>query len=196
MNDLNRPWSSDLLTRERSARINYGYGIGLGVIEYVHNELIRAARNNIEVRRWTRQSGLNSSEAQMNWWKEKYTKDQSMQMFSIYGGGEEFADKFSGVCGLTSISAIHRSAEFSIYIVPDQQKLGYGAAALKTLIRHGFEDLNLHCIWGESFSGNNAMRMFEKVGFKKDGIRRQCYYKEGKYVDAHIFTLLRSEWNP
>lgn len=99
-----------------------------------------------------------------------------------------------GVCGLTSIDWINRRAEFSLYLGPEHQGQGLGEAALRALCAHGFNVLNLNCIWGEAFDGNPAIKMFERVGFKEEGRRRQFYYREGKYIDAVLFSLLRSEY--
>lgn len=99
----------------------------------------------------------------------------------------------TGVCGLTSIDRVNQRAEFSLYIAPGDQGQGVGEKALKTLCKHGFNNLNLNSIWGESYVGNPAIHMFEKIGFKPEGKRRQHYFRDGKFIDAHIFSLLRSE---
>ena len=100
-----------------------------------------------------------------------------------------------GVCGLTDINLIHRRAEFSLYIFPEYHRRGYAKDALKALFRHGFDDLNLHSIWGETFDGNPALSLFtDKLGMVYEGTRRQFYFKNGKYVDAHIISLTKEEF--
>jgi len=99
-----------------------------------------------------------------------------------------------GVCGLTSIDWVNRRAEFSLYIASEYQGNGYGEAALRLLVEHGFNVLNLNSIWGEAFDGNPAINMFKKVGFIEEGRRRQFYFREGKYIDAILFSLMRSEY--
>lgn len=99
-----------------------------------------------------------------------------------------------GVCGLTSIDMEARKAEFSLYIGPEHQGKGYGSEALKLLLYHGFLNLGLNQIWGETFDKNPAAKMFEELGFKKDGTRRQFYMKSGKLIDCHLYSILRDEW--
>ena len=99
-----------------------------------------------------------------------------------------------GVCGFTSIDHFNRRAEFSLYIAKEHQKHGYGAEALRVLFNHGFLDLGFNCIWGETFEGNPATKTFEKIGMKREGTRRQFYFKNGKMIDAHIYSVLGSEW--
>jgi ribosomal-protein-serine acetyltransferase len=99
-----------------------------------------------------------------------------------------------GVCGLTDIDLVNRRAEFSLYIGPEYHGCGYGEASLRALIKKGFNSYGLKSIWGESFTGNMAMKMFYKVGFKHDGVRRSFYFRDGKFIDAHLFSILRDEW--
>jgi len=99
-----------------------------------------------------------------------------------------------GVCGLTSIDKHNQSAEFSLYIRPDRHRMGYGADALRLLLRHAFFDLNLNRIWGETYEGNPALAMFEKVGMKQEGRLRQTYFREGRFIDSIIVSMLRTEW--
>lgn len=115
-----------------------------------------------------------------------------------WGDDESYPGKQDGevgVGGLTDIDHINSRAEFSLYIAPEHQQKGYGKIALKRLVEHGFNVLNLNSIWGECFDGNPAARMFESIGFKKTGTRPQFYYRDGRYINADIYTLLRAEYN-
>jgi RimJ/RimL family protein N-acetyltransferase len=114
-------------------------------------------------------------------------------MFSVIAENGDFV----GVCGLTSIDHINSRAEFSLYISPSEHGKGHGKAALRTLVDHAFNDLNLNCVWGETFAGNPAAKMFESVGFKKEGERRAFYYRDGEYITASLYSMLRGEqsWN-
>ena len=99
-----------------------------------------------------------------------------------------------GVCGLTDIDYPNSRAEFSCWISPDFQRFGYATSALKTLFVHGFFDLNLNQIWGETFDKNPALSLFtEKLKMAYDGTRRRFYFRDGEYIDSHLVSLLRSE---
>ena len=103
--------------------------------------------------------------------------------------------KLIGVCGLTSIDWVNRRAEFSLYIGPEHGKKGYGESALRKLLRIGFDVLNLNCIWGESFHGNPAIEMFKRIGFKYEGDRREFYFRNGSYINASLWSLLKNDYN-
>ncbi len=144
-------------------------------------------RNNPKVYQWCRQRTVISNQEHLRWF-DSQSKDPSIQMFAIYGKQD-----FVGVCGLTSIDKSNQNAEFSLYINPGLHSCGFGTDALKTLLKHGFNDLNLNMIWGETFDGNPAAKVFDKIGMKLDGTRRQFYFKKGKFIDAHLYSMLRSE---
>jgi UDP-4-amino-4,6-dideoxy-N-acetyl-beta-L-altrosamine N-acetyltransferase len=144
-------------------------------------------RNKAEIYNWTRQNGL-ISRAHHDAWFERIKTDPTIQMFTIESGDSDI-----GVCGLTSISMEHGSAEFSLYIDPSLHKHGYGRAALIELLKYGFNHLRLNSIWGECFRGNHAMKMFTSLGMKTEGHVRERYFKNGEYLDAYIVSILVRE---
>lgn len=141
-------------------------------------------RNNPLIYKWCRQYEPISWEAHQAWFA-RIQGDPSIKMFGIY------VPSLVGVCGLTSIDWVNRRAEFSLYIGPKYQSMGYGELALRALIQHGFDRLNLNSIWGEVFAGNPAMKTFLKVGFRNEGRRKQFYFRDGKYIDAHLISIQR-----
>lgn len=171
--------------------INYNFGVGLDAIGPELLDDLREWRNDPRIRNWCRQTGLISPRDQERWYLWQ-NDDKNTQMFSIIEQGKQ---DVVGVCGLTSIDYICRRAEFSLYIAPKFQGFKLGYCALKTLVKYGFNDLGLNSIWGESFDGNSAMNMFVQVGFKHEGTRREFYYKNGKFLDAQLFSILRHEFN-
>lgn len=165
--------------------IDFGRGVQLGNVDEV---LAFHWRNDPQIYKWCRQFEPLSYDKHMAW--AKSLKDRAdVRMFGVYVGGA-----CVGTAGLTSINSINGSAEFSLYIGPEHQENGYGAKALQTLVDYGFKVLRLHHIFGESFAGNPALRMFEQIGFVREGTRRQYYFREGKYIDAHVFSVLSTEW--
>lgn len=167
--------------------IDYCYGIKLDTLKEQNLELYRTWRNNPLIRAWCRQTGL-ISECDQRKWYERIGSDQTIRMFEVVENG------VVGVCGLTSVDRQNRSAEFSLYVGPEHQGHGYGESALKTLLHHGFVDLGLHRIWGETFFANPAMELFLKVGMKKEGTLRESYFKAGMHIDSHIISILSTEF--
>ena len=171
--------------------IDYVFGVSLSTLKEENLEKYRLARNSPAIYRWCRQIGLISEIDQKNWFIRQ-NSDPKIQMFEINAPANKKSG-LVGVTGLTDIDLINGRAEFSLYIMPEFQGLGLADPALKTIFKFGFNTLNLNSIWGETFDGNIAASVFEKLGMKKDGYRREFYYKEGQYIGATIYSLLRSE---
>ena len=155
--------------------------------------LVRSWRNDWRIWRWTRQNDLISDVEQQAWF-DAQAKDPRIKMYRIdcTAGSERTA---IGVCGFSGLDYANRRAEFSIYLAPAFQQRGLGKVALSVLLAHGFENLGLNVIWGETFDGNPAARLFEKVGLVKEGTLRSRYWKDGKWINSHIYGLTRDEWN-
>jgi len=145
-------------------------------------------RNKEEIRKWCRQYTL-ISDAEQKIWAEKITNDPTIKMFSI-----EQKFQHVGVCGFTSIDRVNNSAEFSLYISPEYQKRGFGELALKTLVKHGFEDWGFKRIWGEVFEGNPAMKMFKKVGFEEEGWLRSTYFRQGRWINSCMISMIDTDY--
>lgn len=162
--------------------------IKLDTIPRSFSEQIRKWRNDAKIYSWCRQSDL-LTETKHETWMACHPNDSKIRMYLIKDQG----DFPVGVCGLTDIDLINQRAEFSLYIESGSQGFGHGKEALKLLCYHGFNSLPLNTIWGESFQGNPAMMTFEEVGFVKDGVRRDFYFKNGSHLDAVLYSIKKGE---
>lgn len=75
---------------------------------------------------------------------------------------------------------------------------GYIPEATREIIRHGFEDLQLDCLWCGYFDGNEkSRRVGEKCGFT---YHRTEYNKPWPLIDAvktqHVTRLRKEDWQP
>ena len=156
-------------------------------------EVVRSWRNDWSVMRWCRQNDLISDWDQKRWF-ERQASDPTIQMYALALSFENGKETLAGVAGFTSIDHFNRRAEFSLYLRPDLHGKGHGKAALRVLLAHGFDNLGFNVIWGECFAENPAARMFESLGFVKEGTRRDFYWRDGRFIDAHLYSLKRTDW--
>ena len=71
---------------------------------------------------------------------------------------------------------------------------GYGTDTMRVVCRFGFESMNLHRIDLEVYASNTrARRVYEKVGFRQEGVLREAVYKYGRYEDIVQMGLLEGE---
>lgn len=72
---------------------------------------------------------------------------------------------------------------------------GYGTDAMRTFVRFGFEEMDLHRIDLTVDERNaRAIACYQKCGFAEEARLRQDRYAEGAYHDTLIMALLREEW--
>jgi RimJ/RimL family protein N-acetyltransferase len=102
-----------------------------------------------------------------------------------------------GNVGLQQIEWTNRAAEFGIFIGDKAfWNNGYGSEATRLTLKHGFETLNLNRIYLYVFETNpRAIRAYVKCGFVREGTLRQSAYRNGRYIDALLMSMLRSEWD-
>lgn len=101
-----------------------------------------------------------------------------------------------GNCGLHNIEPITNEAEFGIMIGEKEYwNRGLGREAAKLILKHGFEDLNLNRIYLHVVAENiRGIKAYTAVGFVQEGVLREALYKNGKYNDIIVMSMLHSEW--
>ena len=78
---------------------------------------------------------------------------------------------------------------------PDDYGGGYGTEAMRMMVDYGFRELKLHRISLGVFAFNpRAIRVYEKVGFKREGILRDILFYDGEYHDEIVMSILEQEW--
>ena len=98
-------------------------------------------------------------------------------------------------CWSTS-SYVNRNANMRIAIGSDEHLgMGYGPDAMRLLLEYAYGNLNLHRIELQVFDFNQrAIKAYEKVGFKREGVQRDALYYEHRYYDSIIMSMLEDEY--
>ena len=88
-----------------------------------------------------------------------------------------------------------RSCTFRTLIGPRGRGRGLGTEATRLIVGYGFEHLGLHRIELEAYGHNaRALRVYEKVGFVVEGVRREADLRDGEWVDWVVMGLLDRDW--
>lgn len=99
--------------------------------------------------------------------------------------------------GFIRINTEIKTAELYIFVNPEAQKNGIGTKVTKDLCKYGFEVLSLNKIYLETNEDNKvAQRLYEKCGFKLEGIHREEYKtKDGQLLSRMYYGILKGELN-
>lgn len=97
--------------------------------------------------------------------------------------------------GLTDIDRAAQHAELYIVVDPHRTGRGIGAPSIRWLCNYGFIGLGLARIYLHTMPHNDgARRLYSRLGFVHEGILRKHAMHQGRLVDRHVQSLLRSEW--
>ncbi|WP_188067080.1 GNAT family N-acetyltransferase [Brevibacillus brevis] len=101
-----------------------------------------------------------------------------------------------GITSLIQIDLKNRNAECIIDIGEKEYwGKGYGREALKLLLDYAFLEMNLHRVSLRVFSFNEkAIKLYDRLGFKQEGISRQFLFREGKWHDLVHMGILQEEY--
>ena len=101
-----------------------------------------------------------------------------------------------GNLGLHTIDWKNRAAELGITIGEKEYwGQGYGTDAIRTLLRLAFEEMNLHRVQLRVDVDNaRGVRCYEKCGFQTEGTLRDVVFREGRYYDQYLMSILRPEF--
>lgn len=105
-------------------------------------------------------------------------------------------DQAVGMVTLTSIDLVNRSAFHGIKLHPSCPKgKGIGTDAVMTLMEYAFNQLNLNRLDGEWLLYNTASKkLYEKCGWREEGIKRKAIYRNGIYNDLAICGILKEDF--
>lgn len=103
----------------------------------------------------------------------------------------------TGMVSLHDIDYINRNSMFGIYVAEKMNNnKGVGTKATRLILDFAFNGMGLNRVGLEVLETNmNAIHLYEKVGFVKEGVKRSAFYTDGDFIDVNIMSILKSEFN-
>lgn len=105
-------------------------------------------------------------------------------------------EQLVGACGFEGlkIGMLHR-AELGYWLARPYWGRGIMTAVVATVCGYAFDTWGLRRITAHVFEGNSASsRILEKNGFRREGLLRRHYLKNGEFLDAEVYGLLDSDF--
>lgn len=125
-------------------------------------------------------------------WFERVALSESDIVWAVHDEG----DRHIGTTAAIGIDRVNRSASTGILIgEKDCWGKGYGAEVMRVRTKWLFENLGLHRLQSECFASNLASaRCLEKAGYRRIGIARKTFWREGCWHDAILFEMLDEDY--
>jgi RimJ/RimL family protein N-acetyltransferase len=170
----------------------HGITITLRPICKEDTEAMWEAVQDKESRRFTGTQTTFTKEQVAQWCEGISSKEERIDLAIVLQGMNEYI----GEVVLNDINEDNKSANFRIAMRGQKYvNQGWGSEAARLILEYGFKVLELHRIELEVFSFNpRAIHVYEKLGFKHEGFRREVLYWGEQYHDAITMSLLRHEY--
>jgi len=133
-------------------------------------------------------------EMEKKWYENILTSNIPLTVFGIEHATDQ---KLIGITVLKDINLINRVAEYAIYI-GEKEYRGKGLSKVATLetLSFAFNKLGLNRIILKVLDNNKvAIKLYENVGFKKEGKLRESIFKNNSFYNELIFGILKIEFD-
>jgi diamine N-acetyltransferase len=112
-----------------------------------------------------------------------------------YYVSENDAGEIEAYVILRGLSEDSRSIELKRIVVAVPER-GLGRRVLTEIIRTAFRELGAHRLFLDVWEDNGRARhLYESLGFKHEGIMREAAYRDGRWFDLHLMSMLESEYD-
>lgn len=96
-----------------------------------------------------------------------------------------------GAVGAHHVMHKHK-AEVGYWLAEKHWGQGIMPEAVKKFMAHIFTEFKLRRIYSKVYAFNKpSMRVMEKLGMQFEGIERKGAFKNGKYIDCHIYAKIK-----
>jgi UDP-4-amino-4,6-dideoxy-N-acetyl-beta-L-altrosamine N-acetyltransferase len=164
--------------------------ITLRTIESRDLDSLRALRNNPTTWMNLTDPVLIDAKSQEKWFQSLQGRSDR-QYFSVALAERDFI----GLVRMDEMDRQNRSIRVGCDIVPELRGQGYGTKVFEAILCYCFDFLNFHRVWLCVLETNqNAAGLYKKSGFKEEGRYRDAIFREGKYHDYIVMSILEPEY--
>lgn len=159
------------------------------IIEERDIEWLRVLHNDPEVLYMLTDTSMISEKQQIAWFESISRSLKSKRLVL------EFQDANIGLARLDDIDNINRSICVGLDISKEHRGKGHGYNGFKLMLDYCFFELNMNRTWLLVASFNKkAIKLYKKLGFTEEGIQRERLFRNGKYYDYIMMSILEKEY--
>jgi RimJ/RimL family protein N-acetyltransferase len=128
-------------------------------------------------------------------WIEKISRSNKEKYLILELKNSEKYDKIGLIC-LNDIDFINRSISVGGHILEDFSAKGHGKKMYEIIFQICFNIWNMNRVWLIVLKKNQkAINLYQKMSFIVEGVMRQAIFKDGKYEDYFLMSILQEEYN-
>lgn len=132
-----------------------------------------------------------ATQAQLDWYQELLE-----QQSGIWWGicKKDLPEVLIGACGFYEWNTANRNSDMGYWLLPEHWGSGVMQECLRAILGYAFRQMSVHRVEAEVEPENiPSRRLLGKLGFQLEGTRRQCEWKNGRFVDLAYYSLLAGE---
>jgi len=151
--------------------------------------ILKKWRNSYDIWQYNTQFILLNMKNQEDWFSDlKTNSKRKMYIVSI-------KEQPIGICGFIHID--NKNADVAIIIGEKKfREKGIGTKILEKLLVLGFQKFYFHRIGAEVLENNkNSQKFFKKMNFSYESTLREMVWRQNKWQDIVVFSILNEEWN-
>jgi RimJ/RimL family protein N-acetyltransferase len=170
-----------------------GERVALGPIREDLLPLYERWENDFEVIRTHIQTPMPMTAETMRRWFERVRTGTARIPFTVYD--REILQPI-GLSGLMNVDMRNGTAELQITIAEASYRgRGYGTETARLVLDYAFTAVGLHSVMLTAVDYNHAgLRVYEKLGFREIGRRREAFLMAGRYRDVVYMDILAREF--
>lgn len=171
-------------------------GVYIRAIEEEDLSFLSECRNNPETWKYLGALDFVNEVKQLQWWRTA-SLDKSKAYFVFCLREHPLLTPLTkiGFIRMDEIDHFNKSIRIGGDIHPDFRGKGYGTKMYKLLLEYCFNQLNMHRVWLLVLADNYvAMNLYNKMGLRGEGTQREAIFRDGKYQDYVMMSILDSEY--
>lgn len=100
-----------------------------------------------------------------------------------------------GYAIIAGLKSKNKSLELRRVVIGEKNR-GYGTEFLSLIKDYTFKDLNFHKIWLDFFESNQRVEsLYKRSGFKREGVLRDKYFYDNRYISMVVMSILEDEYS-
>lgn len=134
-----------------------------------------------------------SKQQQQDWYTYAINAQDSLRLSVV----RKSDSKLLGMVNLVEIDWKNGSAIHGIRLIPGKEyrHQGFGTDAVRTLMRYAFDELRLHRLETTILEYNTiSQALYKKCGWTMEGVKRRAVYRQGKYFDLQMWSIILAEY--